>query len=267
MQLVQASGLKPSLNVVRAQVKAFRDALREIAPQQPAEDGMPAALQKLKDNWESYKISHRNDAQRDRFKLYSFCGITDTEESDEASPESDLEDVYYLWADAGAGSSISARVLRDGGKRTRIKFDNQEDGHPSNVAFRIKGRNLLYKEDGFRTLKFSARIPPDIDEGDLKRVQLGIRIIDALTTHWIYSYLEGYRPLYVDHTGTEQWQECTVNLSSKWKVFETDGNALYNDDKPDFSSILAVVIEVGRRNAQRPGSGKGIVELKDFGVE
>ena len=53
----------------------------------------------------------------------------------------------------------------------------------------------------------------------------------------------------------------------RWRVFDADGNSLYHDPKPDFSMILAVVVEVGRRSAQKPGSGRGIIEFKDFVVE
>jgi hypothetical protein len=225
-------------------------------------------LQKLADNWKRHIQSHPNEPNPERFKLYTLCGITDTQGPDQSSPDADLEDVYFLWADAGAGSSIKAKVIREGGKRTEIRFDNAEGSHPSNVAFRIKGRNLVYQECGFRMLKFLAKIPANVRSGELREVQLGIRIVDALKTHWMYSYLEGYKPLYVGKTEPKEWQEFKVDLSGgNWQVFKTDGNALYHDERPDFSMILAVIVEVGKRNALRPGSGKGVLELKDFAVE
>lgn len=272
-QLVRkVPGLDPDHNTIRKQVRAFKKratkALAKITESKASKENMPETLQKLKKHWEHYAALYPEQQHPERFKLYSFCGITDSQELVEAPADADLEDVYYLWADAGAGSLIQARVLRDGSKRTEIRFDNKEGAHPSNVAFRIKGRNLVYKEGGFSTLKFLARIPAAVEEGDLRKVQLGIRIIDALKTHWICSYLEGYRALVVDYNDTEQWVEHTIDLSGgKWKVFETDGNALYHGGKPDFSMILAVVIEVGKRNAGRSGSGKGVVELKDFTLE
>jgi hypothetical protein len=272
-QLVRkVPGLDPDNNTIKKQVRAFKKqaskALAKITEFKTSKENMPETLQKLKNHWERYAALYPEQQHPERFKLYSFCGITDIQESDEASADADLEDIYYLWADAGAGSLIQARILRDGGKRTEIRFDNKEGAHPSNVAFRIRGRNLVYNESGFRILKFLARIPAAVEEGDLRKVQLGIRIIDALKTHWIYSYLEGYRALVVDYNDKEQWAEHTIDLSGRrWKVFETDGNALYHAEKPDFSMILAVVVEVGKRNAGRSGSGKGVVELKDFSVE
>jgi len=251
------------------QVQHFRERAAEILKgNRESEQNLPEALQRLRDNWSRHTQLYPHQPYPQLFKMYSFCGITDIETSDGASPEADLEDVYYLWTDAGAGSEVQAKVLREGDKRIRVTFDNQAGGHPSNVAFRIKGRNLLYKEDGFRTLKFSTRIPADVEEKDLKKVQLGIRVIDALNTHWIYCYLEGYRALFVDSNETAGWTEQTIDLSpNKWKVFETDGNSLYHDELPDFSMILAVVVEVGGRNAGRSGSGKGVVEFKDFTLE
>jgi len=268
-QLLGVHPFDPLLDDIKAKVKTFKagetEALRRIAERQPREDSMPATLQRLRDNWETYQKSHPNDPYRTRFKLYTFCGLTDTPESDEASPETDLEDVYYLWADAGAGSSVQAQVLRqDGKKLTRIRFDNKE-GAPGNVAFRINGRNLLYKEGGFRTLKFSTRIPADSEQGDLPTVQMGLRVVDALKTHWIYSREEWYKALYAEKG---EWSEQTIDLSkAKWNVFPTDGNALYHDDKPDFSMILAVVVEVGGRSPGRAGGGKGVVDIEDFSVE
>ena len=272
-QLVRkVPNINPDHSTIKKQVRAFKKratkALAKITEAKASKEDLPETLQKLKKYWEHDTALYPEQPHPERFKLYSFCGITDIQESDESSADADLEDIYYLWADAGAGSLIQARVLRDGGKRTEIRFDNKEGAHPSNVAFRIKGRNLLYKESGFTTLKFLSRIPTSLEEGNLRKVQLGIRIIDALKTHWIYSYLEGYRALVVDYNEAEKWVEHIVNLSGgRWRVFETDGNALYHGDKPDFSMILAVVVEVGKRNAGRPGSGKGIVELKDFTVE
>ncbi len=272
-QLVRkVPGLDPDDKTIKKQVRLFKKratkAIEKMTETKATKEDTPETLQKLKKHWERYTALYPTQPHPERFKLYSFCGITDIQESDEASADADLEDIYYLWADAGAGSLIQARVLRDGEKRTQIKFDNKEGAHPGNVAFRIKGRNLIYKEGGFSTLTFLARIPAALEEGDLKIVQLGIRIIDALKTHWIYSRLEGYRALVVDSTEPDRWVQHRVNLSSgKWKVFETDGNALYHGEKPDFSMILGVVVEVGKQNAGRSGSGKGIVELKDFTVE
>ena len=161
-------------------------------------------------------------------------------------------------------------MLREGGKRNRIRFTNREGAYASNVAFRIRGTNLLYKESGFGTLKFFARIPPDIEETDLREVQIGIRVVDAMMTHWMYALQDGYKPLYVKYGEVEEWVPHTIDLSdhpARWKVFQADGNHLYHDRRPDFSMILAVVVEIGSKNAQRPGSGNGVLELMDFAVE
>ena len=187
-------GSEPDRHTIRKEVRAFK---KRATTNLRKRKSLPDALQKLERNWKRYAQLHPDQPNLERFKLYSFCGITDEHESEEAF--ADLEDVYFLWADAGVGSSIKAQVLRKGEKRIRVRFNNEEGAHASNVAFRLRGRNLLYKEAGFEQLKFSARIPPEIEEGHLKEVQLGIRIIDALKTHWIYAGPGGYRSLFVPY--------------------------------------------------------------------
>jgi len=242
-----------------------------------SEQALPEALRTLGEYWRRYAENNPTKPHIERFKLYSFCGITDEQESDAGSrdsdagsPDNDLEDIHFLWADAGCGSSIQARVLRDEGKRIQIRFDNKECGYPGNVAIRIHGRNLLYKKGGFTTLTFQARIPADALKPDLGQVQLGIRIVDALQTHWMYALREGYFPLYVEHSSADEWAPYAIDLSARgksgWKVFEVDGNALYHGERPDFSTIQAVVVEVGRRNPLKPGPGCGVVEIKDMAV-
>ena len=50
-------------------------------------------------------------------------------------------------------------------------------------------------------------------------------------------------------------------------VFESDGNHLYHSSRPDFSQIIAVIIEVGDFDGNRAGKGAGVVEVKDFKTE
>ncbi len=210
--------------------------------------------------------------------IFTFCGITKKDDKDFLSilkEADDLEQVYFLWADAQARSSVSAEVIpktEHSEKFIRIKFDNKKSSAPSNVAIRPGGMVLIYREEGFQKIKFKARIPSESSrKTDLKKIQLSIRVIDALTTHWKYMKRgDYYEALIVEDIGTNEWTDMEVDLSNrdrKWKVFESDGNWLYRAKDPDFTAILAIIIEVGSEHAQRPGAGQGIIDIKDFIID
>jgi hypothetical protein len=208
------------------------------------------------------------------FKLYSFCGLKGKRERVTAG--SDEEEVYYLWADAAAGNSIRTRVLdvHSPGAGTpdhlwQIEFENMPGSFPSNVAFRLAKRSVVSSPaGGFQQLRFSARIPsPEHGAQPTTAISIGVRIVDALTTHWEYCYApHEYRLLTINPDS--HWQEFFIPLTDPddWEVFASDGNYLYHDAVPDFSQILAVVIEVGSLSKGRPGAGKGTLQLKDFKV-
>jgi hypothetical protein len=52
-----------------------------------------------------------------------------------------------------------------------------------------------------------------------------------------------------------------------WAPFAADGNYCYRNSIPDFSQILAVVIELGTETMGRPGDDPGVIQLKDFRLE
>ncbi len=258
-----------SIEELHGAVQAACDDVIEHLNRLPSPGTHPEALERIEKNW-------RLRFPGKDFKLFSFCGLSDPHPDPlEGSGE---EEVYYLWADAGAGSSIRAQVLDPdlppGAKPEHIlqvEFDNHSDGFPGNVAIRFRRRHVVSAAPNrFERLRFLARVPsggtPALDAGT--SVSMGIRIIDALTTHWEYCRVPHEYILMRVNAG-EDWREFTIPLNdtTRWCVFASDGNYLYHDEGPDFSQIMAVVIEVGCKGKGRPGSGSGVLQLKDFTLE
>jgi len=227
-------------------VKLLRD--------QPPPNAEP--LERIKNNWRDHET-----LSREQFKLFSFYGLRDRQ--DDASPGWNERNVYYLWADP-LGSSIQARVMPNA-KGLEVEFQNRRARFPGNVAIRVSKLCVPVARSGsFRNLRFRAYIPP----GSPPNVWLGIRVVDALTTHWMYCSEEGKDNRLTVSPGV-RGQLFTIPLhdSNSWKPFTADGNYCYHSAIPDFSQILAVVIEVGTETSWRPGDDPGKVQLKDFRLE
>lgn len=249
----------------------------------PPKTGYPLTLRRLRDCWRQYADQEKHED----FKLFTFCGISDRiAPRDTWDNSTNLEQIYHLWANAGKGSWIRARVMDAGfiEQCIRIVFSNKENGYPGNVAIRFAGQGLVATENGeqFKALRFKARIPPDYEAlfnaekpaNDttvaLSNLGLNIRVIDALTTHWEYCCRsKGGEYNILPLTKGTEWEEFEIPLEPypHWIVFESDGNYLYHSNRPDFSQIIAVVVEVGDPDGNRAGKGAGIVELKDFRAE
>ncbi len=124
----------------------------------------------------------------------------------------------------------------------------------------------------YATFFQGVRIPADRDKDrDADRVQLGIRIIDRLQTHWCL--LDDRHYLWHRYAApeAEQWKELSVEFANpsrgRWEVFPSDGNWLYCAEKPDVTAILALVIEVGKDTGGiAPTSGRGVIEVADFSI-
>lgn|GEM_PF-4281312 len=232
---------------------------------------LPATLEVLWKRCQS--VGHKD------LKIYSFCGIDDAKVLDHVEPNYDLEGVYYLWADAESGDTISVHQQRDPADETneqgrqylRVSIDYSGGPHAPNVAIRPAGRHLLKtnSEGGFKLLSFEARIPRDKSEEGAHPVQLGLRIIDGFKTHWFYRRLQEMR--WVDVTAVGVWNRHEISLQwdpDFWDKFPFDGNYWYAGDRPDFSTILAVVILVRRIGVKRrvPEPGPAVVDIRDWKV-
>jgi hypothetical protein len=244
----EKASLEDRRNAVHGACASVVDKLNGLEP--PSQ--RPAALVRLEKNW-------RQRRPGSEFELFSFYGLS---EAGPGSGHGCEEDVYYLWADAAAGSSIRARVLPGDTPITEVRYDNAPGGFPANIAVRPGGRDLVSAASGrFAALRFEARVP----EGATTAVTFGVRVVDALVTHWEYCRLPHEYRLMTVSPG-EPWKEFVIPLDdpSRWSVFASDGNALYHDDRPDFSRVLAVIFEVGSKSAGRPGAGSGVVQFKDL---
>ena len=211
------------------------------------------------------------------FQMFSFLGLTEIAEDE--GEECNEECVYYLWADAGAGSWVRARIEpagkageSDADEKLRVEYENKAGGFPGNVAIRLNRRCVRSASPKrFTRLRFEARIPADAGQGlagAADEAYLGLRVVDALTTHWVYCRVpHEYSLLHV--IGGGEWREFEVALNGacRWSVFQADGNCLYHDDAPDFSQVLGVVVEVGAKGKGRSGAGVGVVQLKNFQLE
>ena len=235
------------------------DKLRRLEPPSPR----PGALASLEQNW-------RKRRPGSDFELFSFYGLHRPQSPPSAQGEAVTgpcedelyfeEDVYYLWADAARGGAIRAHVIPGDERVTEVQFDNAPGGFPGNVALRPNGKYLASAPSGrFATLSFFARVPDE----QTAPVAFGLRVVDALTTHWEYCRRpHEYIQWKVKPGGG--WTPFSIPLDDPqhWSVFAADGNWLYHDDEPDFSQVLAVVMEVGSVAAARPGAGKGCIQFK-----
>jgi hypothetical protein len=254
--------------------------LQTIQWDQPPKYGYPKTLRRLRDHWECSAVKQPD------FKLYTFCGLSEETDPDSVNKKIGMENIYFLWANAERGSWIRAAVINDRNlnrQLIRLSFTNNDE-YPGNVAIRLAGQELTATPDGkpFRTLRFEARIPPDyiglfnneepknMSTEPLAEIGLNIRLVDAFMTHWQYCLrnISGEYLMFAVLAGRD-WTECRIDLEKHkwWFPFNSDGNYLYHSVKPDFSQILAIVIEVGARGATRAGPGAGIVELRDFKAE
>jgi hypothetical protein len=251
-------------NAVYTACTGVVDKLKTLDP--PPRRATP--LQRLELNW------HTRQPGRE-FQLATLYGLSGQPE--DPGVGLNYQSVYYLWADAGVGSWIHAHILNqelpETGEREnvmKVEFDNRAGGFPGNVAIRLRKRSVPSAAPGrFQRIRFSARIPSNVDAVPAcASVHMAARVVDALATHWGYCDVDHeYVLMPVD--AAKGWQEFEIPLKdlNRWSVFKADGNYLYHDEQPDFSQILAVVVEVGSGGAGRPGPGSGVVLLKDFRVE
>jgi hypothetical protein len=193
-----------------------------------------------------------------KFKLFSFYGLRDRQ--DDASAGWNERNVYYLWATLR--KLDSGRVIPNV-KGLEVEF-RIAFTLPGNVAIRVSKLCVPVSRSGsFRNLRFRACIPPDSPPN----VWIGIRVVDALTTHWMYCSEEGKdNRLAVSPGARGQLFTIPLHDSLSWKPFTADGNYCYHNAVPDFSQILAVVIEMGTETSWRPGDDPGKVQLKEIFV-
>jgi hypothetical protein len=211
---------------------------------------LPPELEKLRGLWECrVREAQKDPAPCESFKLYTFFGLDEEMPSRRPIEDEDLrmEMVYHQWADPRYGSWITTKWVEEDGWHLEVEFENHELGHPTNFAIRPEGRCPVLAPQGasLASLTFDARIRPD-DEGRARDLQLAIRVVDALQTHWECQSVNGgqkYFPLRANLK--DGWASFSIPLSIPgkrdfvWSVFKSDGNWLYRSSRPDFSTVLA----------------------------
>jgi len=106
---------------------------------------------------------------------------------------------------------------------------------------------------------------PQSDQGNADRKEplaIAARVVDAWATQWSYSTRDVRRMFCVPVS--DSWRSVVLDLRNDdyWCLFKQDGNYYYAADRPDFSVIAAVVIEVGMNgDGERPGPGTGELEI------
>lgn len=292
-RLLQAAG-----HVRKA--KRRREAPSEIPPLpgsvEPAHDRLPGTASPARATPTRSVLAHvqeRVQSNRDPdLLLYTLYGIG-PDPAQAGTPG--FATVYYLWADAD-GSSISVRLEKRGPRFPErayfaVSFHNAPRTYPSNVAFRPGGMSGLDNASsapgpnnaGKRYLCFEARRSPSRGAASAARrtgarmagggsgqrtgqplsaIALGYRVVDRLGTHWMWG--TGTRAACIERS---TWEPFHIDLADRsWSVFYPDGNARYAAHQPDFSLIVAVVLEFGsdQGEGRRPGEGGGIVHLRNF---
>jgi hypothetical protein len=101
---------------------------------------------------------------------------------------------------------------------------------------------------------------------------LAVRIADHYRTHWMYGTNDHYLWQEVRCSGANKWQQVKIDLTNpdEWKRFQFDGNPTYSAEAPNFSEIMAVVIEFAKSDGEkhlRPAPGSGVVEIADFTID
>lgn len=182
----------------------------------------------------------------------------------EAAPV-DRTHVFRLWADSAYENSISAALDKsDGVHLIRIRFTNQPGSLPGDVTIRPLGLKAIAVAKGQHFLAFDVRAPrkgPGNAEYEQRNEALAIavRIFDARATQWCYQARDTRRSFPIEIN--DSWSSVCVDLRDGWVRFDADGNYFYAADRPDFSVIAAIVIEVGTIGAPRPGPGTGELEI------
>ena len=180
---------------------------------------------------------------------------------DEATPV-DATNVMRLWADAAHDNSIHVTLGKsDGRKLLRIRFTNQKGSLPADVTIRPLGFRAIGVPRQRRFLVMDVRAPAsgEGNTGSDMTLAVAVRLIDAQATQWSYAKRDLKKMFSIPVS--DDWSNIVVDLHNDWELFRSDGNHRYAGNRPDFSVISAVVIEVGTPGANRPGPGIGEVEV------
>lgn len=183
------------------------------------------------------------------------------------------ETLLRLWADVN-GSWIRVQYFPARANEEAfhsVSFRNVAGSYPANAALRFWGSAPLDNEAPPGPTASTAKLRHPCFElqarlGSPKShpVTVGFRVIDRYGRHWSHARGDSYELQTMNSTNWTAMKK--VELAGKtWTPFEADGTPHSAGLKPDFSAILAVVVEVGGEiNPSRPSAGSGVVHLKGF---
>jgi hypothetical protein len=171
--------------------------------------------------------------------------------------------VEYLWVDVCSpdNSVIAAIGAEENRPHLLVKFKNSPRSWPGNVAIRPRGGRAV-STNGKRTLTFEARALGNMRNRESgTEVCCGARLVNGWCQHWAYGGERRYLPLPIGST----WKVLELPLdSSLWWHFPSE---LFRHEAPnyrDFSALTLLVLEFGSAEIDRPGSGEGVVLIRDI---
>jgi len=189
----------------------------------------------------------------DPLKMYGFGAKNSPLQAADQPTKFESKCVRALWADP-KGNHISARCDNDG---YTIGFDNGlATDWPSDVTIRPAGDQPL-STGTHRELAIGLRCPA----GEAATtVAVAFRVIDRLGTQWHCARGDQFYTVILK-PGQPAEAVLKIRDASTWRLFDADGNRLYQAADPDFSMIAAIIVEVGGSlgASRRPGGGSGTV--------
>lgn len=174
----------------------------------------------------------------------------------------DITNVMRLWADPAFDNSIRATLSRGDDRQViRVRFTNHKGSVPGDVTIRPLGFRAIAVARRQRFLEIDLRAPLSGGGNDGREPALGVafRLIDGQATQWTYGNRDMRQVFRIPVS--DAWTRIALDLRGDWELFESDGNYHYAADKPRFTVISAVVIEVGTPGGSRPGAGAGELEI------
>jgi TIR domain len=273
------------------QWKTTKERVDRLLPGPAPEDDLPPTLRLLKKRWRDLQPTDAKGEHAD-FHVYSLGGVRVGKAADTILPDaSPRERLYYLWADAQYDDWIAVEKLDDPGHSGfRVEFQtNDSDSCFPNIAIRPNGRRLLRRDpEGIANdqLVFKIRLPSipgrTVDHGDgidryADGVDVSVRLVDGMKTHW--QYQRNHRPVTYRCSQPGEWKTVSLSLADdppgpgEWEPFEDDGNYHYRSKKPDFSTILAIVVSFRPLwKAHKRGNlvvmpGQAVLDVADFEIQ
>jgi len=184
--------------------------------------------------------------------------------------DDNVEPIQFLWADSRPKKHrniISTQLCEaDGNCFVRVYFENYGLAG-CNFAVRPQDE-VAHKASKFRYLVIDAKVAPD---SELSSIGIGLRLVNGYMQHWRVGRGRDQNKFF--EVSNAQFGEAVLKInikSANWNLFKPDGTVSRGPDKPDFSIIASVVIELGAFDVDREKAlppGKGILDINEIRFE